>query len=627
MTMNLVLLPDLIRQAPAFPDGFFDLIREPIRQGCGVDIGVAPRDDKVGGLQEGFDAAHFRKLALGGGGEWSTRYHRISDPACSYLLVHLPANALMLSFEMPPWLITLCIRESIAFIDIRVSPLRFGRDLYIALRCSDADMRARIGGAAVVGDELRLEAAVLAANVRMHQRRMEDERGHVLTDLEGALLFVGQAPYDASLLTDDGRSLRCEDFAEELRARCATRRLLYKPHPFAGQFAQDEREALERITGQTPGACLQNAYQVLSAQQDVQLVSISSGMLQEAEWFDKTAHTLFRPFVPLADAACTATQAYQQIHFKSLLAPGFWHQLLSPERVPPRLAELPPLMHHHARETIDQWWDYSKVLTWERTLPSETVARNGLARLRERVEALEQRGPFSTTQINSASVHLALDSATPDEARWQRCVQEIRQQIAAAPLQFGRGQLYQGHEGWQLPGQRPTLQRLAEYRVDSWLPAHASVLDIGCNIGMFGLALSPVIRHYHGIDHTPALIDIAQRMAAARGIDNCHFECSSFADFMATQQQRYDVIFSFAVHVWIGMPIAEYAAVLHDLLAPGGRLILESNNLATNDTTFFATIPQLLDAGFRVHSRGLLKDDGIIERAFYVFDRLAEPAH
>lgn len=63
--MNLVLLPDLIRQAPAFPDGFFDLIREPIRQGCGVDIGVAPRDDKVGGLQEGFDAAHFRKLALG----------------------------------------------------------------------------------------------------------------------------------------------------------------------------------------------------------------------------------------------------------------------------------------------------------------------------------------------------------------------------------------------------------------------------------------------------------------------------------------------------------------------------------------------------------------------------------
>ncbi|WP_349657581.1 class I SAM-dependent methyltransferase [Xanthomonas sp. 10-10] len=625
MKTTIVLLPDLLRQARAFPEGFFDLIREPIRQGCGIDIGTVPRASAPSKRGDGFDLARFQQLALGDVGTWSSSYHQINEQANAYLLQHLLGADLLLSFEMPPWLIALCHQQRITFIDIRVSPLRFGRDLYIALQCNDSVLAERIAAHTVLDEELRLEAAVLAANIRMHQKRMEDERGYTFTDLGGAMLFIGQAPYDASLLAEDGRSLRCEDFAERLQQLCASRRLLYKPHPFAGDFAQQERATLERITGQRAVISSQNAYQILSAQDDVELIGISSGLLQEATWFDKVVHTLFKPFVPLA-ASEADTQAYQQIHFKSFLSPGFWHQVLAPECEPPRLSELPTLIHHHARETLDQWWDYSKVLTWERALAHETVARNGLARLHERVEVLERALPAISSCQALPPSNLKLNSTPPDDAQWQACLHAIQQQIAAEPLQFGRGQLYQGHEGWQLSGQRPTLRRLAEYRVDSWLPEQASVLDIGCNIGMFGLALAPVIRSYHGIDHTQALIDIARRLAAACRVDNCQFECSGFAEFMVDDRRRYDVVFSFAVHVWIGIPIAQYAKVLHGLLAPGGRLILESNNLATNDKDFFANIEHVLAAGFQVHSRGLLKDDGIIERAFYVFDRIEEPA-
>lgn len=619
MMLNIALLPDLLREVPAFPEGFFDMIREPIRQGCGIDIGAPPSAGLPGGMGAGFDIDRFRQLALADAGVWSSRYHQIPALARDYLLQHLRHCDFLFAFEMPPWLAALCTEQRLPFLDIRVSPLRFGRDLYIALRCSEPALVARIAAQAVPGEELRMEAALLAANVRMHQRRMEDERGYAFTDLAGALVFVGQAPYDASLLAADGRSLRCGDFAERLRQLCASRRLLYKPHPFAGTFAQEERAALAQITGQVATLCPQNAYQILSTRDDVELVGISSGLLQEAAWFDKAAHTLFQPFVALADVAPHDPQAYHQIHFKTFLAPGFWHRVLTPERGPPRLAELPALAHHHARETLDQWWDYSKVLTWERSLPYEAFIRNGGARLRERVDALEHAAPASSP------LAAAMRAAAPDAGEWQRCLDAIQHRIAQQPLQFGRGQLYQGHESWNVPGQRPTLRRLAEYRVDSWLPSHAKVLDIGCNIGMFGLTLAPAIDSYHGIDHTAALIDIAQALAAARRIDNCTFECNDFAAFVAGARQRYDVILSFAVHVWIGMPLDDYAAILHRLLAPGGRLVLESNNLASNDKDFFANIQYFVNAGFRVHSRGLLKDDGIIERAFYVFERCAEP--
>ena len=322
--------------------------------------------------------------------QWSTTYHRISDSAVNYLFDHLPANHLLLSFEIPHWLARACTERGVDFLDLRPSPLRFGRDLYIALRCTSKILVNRIDALGVCDEELRLEAALLGANVRMHDARLENERGFTFENLDDALIFVGQAPYDASLLAPDGRSLRCTDFADELRELCRGRRLLHKPHPFALEFAHEERTALERITGQMPQPCQQNAYQILSSEDDVVLVGISSGMLQEASWFNKTAHLLYQPFVPLVapDAAATP-DAYQQIHFQTLLSPAFWHQVLAPERPAPRLARLPPVAHNHARETIDQWWDYSKVMTWERAFPYESFMRGGGAVLRQRIEALE----------------------------------------------------------------------------------------------------------------------------------------------------------------------------------------------------------------------------------------------
>ena len=400
--IGITCIPDLLRGVRSGPEAFMDLVREPIRQGSGLEIGHPPGGKRPHGLRAGFDLTEFRARAgmtadtfadnIARQMQWSTTYHRLPDSAINYLFDHLPVHHLLLSFEIPHWLARACTERGVEFLDLRLSPLRFGRDLYMALRCTSEILFDQIAAHSVCEEELRLEAALLGANVRMHRERLENERGFTFESLDGALLFVGQAPYDASLLAPDGRSLRCTDFADELRELCRGRRLLHKGHPFAPEFAQEECEALQYISGQASQPSQQNAYQILSCEDDVVLAGISSGMLQEAGRFDKTAHLLYQPFVPLAHPDEAATpNAYQQIHFQKLLSPAFWHQVLAPERPAPHLARLPPVAHNHARETFDHWWDYSKVMTWERAFPHEAFMRGGGAALRQRIEALESQ--------------------------------------------------------------------------------------------------------------------------------------------------------------------------------------------------------------------------------------------
>jgi len=194
-----------------------------------------------------------------------------------------------------------------------------------------------------------------------------ESRNYTFDDIDDAIIYIGQAPFDASLLTHDQKTLRCSDFADRIQKLSMNKRLLYKTHPFSHEFGTEEREALESITGNIVNNCNFNAYQILSAQENVELIGISSGMLQEAKWFNKRAHTLFKPFVPLSDPQDVTINNYQQINFKTILAPIFWQQILSPNHPTPRLTALPSIAANQGRETLDQWWGYSKALLCKRS--------------------------------------------------------------------------------------------------------------------------------------------------------------------------------------------------------------------------------------------------------------------
>jgi len=482
---KVVCLPDLLRTSQRrYTNGFFDLVREPIFQGTGLDIGQAPEMPQASNMLPGFDACRFRSLANVQVGhtehaqQLAQSYYALSPAAQDYLFQHLPENALVLTLEIPPWMAEGCSSRSIPFISFAISPLRFGRDLYVAMRTSSQEIYRRLHAHAVPEEELRLEAAVLAANVRMHRLELEELRRYSFQNLDGGLIFLGQQPLDASLLAPNGIGLRFTDFAGEVRELSRGKRIFYKAHPYALEAAQEEMQALTEIVGSRPEPCLLNAYQILSSHDNLQLVGLSSGLLQEARYFGKKAHTLFRPFIALTDGAQPHADKYQQCHFHALLSPAFWYGVLEPQRPAPAIAQLPSISRNHARETLGLWWDYSKVMTWERILPYETVMRGGGAELRQRIEALERKAGQWT---DTALVH--------------------------------------GHDFSLHSGERQVAARYEDIRADhryryEWvherLPDEGYGADVFCGNG-YGTSLLSQSRHVLGIDGSTEAIRLAEQ--------------------------------------------------------------------------------------------------------------------
>jgi len=80
------------------------------------------------------------------------------------------------------------------------------------------------------------------------------------------------------------------------------------------------------------------------------------------------------------------------------------------------------------------------------------------------------------------------------------------------------------------------------------------------------------------------------------------------------------MIYSFAVHHWIGMDIKDYFRKLQLLLNPGGKVVFESQNLETVDSDFDEKVAKIEKEGFRILESGDLKDDGVIHRKFVIFE-------
>jgi len=537
---TILWIEDLVRPTTIWPWGMFDLAREPILQGCRVDM-VAPLGSGKCPIAPEFDPVGFRALIPRPPDDapWRWLFRRIPDEAFARVDRAVPDGAVVISFEMPPWLSELCDRRGIPYLDFRVSPIRFCRDLYLAVRTNAPALHARLIGEAVTEDEIRLEAGMLAASIRMHQGCL-DEQDRYPVDLDGVTVFVGQAPYDTSIIDDFDRPLRTDDYADRIRTLVEGRTLLHKPHPMAPWFADEERRSLAAIVGVDVRNCPQNAYQILGTRDDVHLIGISSGMLQEARYFGKTAHTLFRPFVPVAPPRDPHGEGtYLQVRFDKFLAPGFWHRLLTPALAAPRVEAISPFQANHLRETSTFWWDYSKVMTWQRPQWIEAFERSGGGLLRARIERLE--------------AELAVDFAPPTR----------------------HGPENVPHHEFRLDsGERQGAADFSSIRADyrfryEWahdrIPAGGFGLDAFCGSG-FGTWMLSTSRSVWGIDDSSQAIRCAERRYAGA---RTRFSVGCFP--FELPPGRFDFVVSLGSIERVADGEA-FFAMLARSLAPGGWL-------------------------------------------------------
>lgn len=164
---------------------------------------------------------------------------------------------------------------------------------------------------------------------------------------------------------------------------------------------------------------------------------------------------------------------------------------------------------------------------------------------------------------------------------------------------------YQAFEVLGILGKRPSAERIELYGLRKYVDKSTKVLDIGCNVGFFGLTLAPHVGSLLGIDADPNYIAVAKRFKEYCGITNTSFVCASVSDFYA--DTAYDLIISTAVHGWIGMPFDRYISMIAQWTGPRGMLLIESHELDAHPLDWPRQRDFLL-ANFDVLQEGLIDD-------------------
>lgn len=181
---------------------------------------------------------------------------------------------------------------------------------------------------------------------------------------------------------------------------------------------------------------------------------------------------------------------------------------------------------------------------------------------------------------------------------------------------FGKGEFYQSLEELNIEGQRPTEKRIDIYGLKS-IVKDKKVLDIGCNCGFLDLSLSPIAKSIKGVEYNKTLVKIAETVRDYLKRDNVSFEAGDFKEYSASE--KYDVIFSFAVHYWIGLPVKEYCQKIVSMLEMDGYLIFESQNIKTVDKEFEKYCNEFEKLGLERIREDKICDDGEITRKFLIY--------
>jgi SAM-dependent methyltransferase len=97
-------------------------------------------------------------------------------------------------------------------------------------------------------------------------------------------------------------------------------------------------------------------------------------------------------------------------------------------------------------------------------------------------------------------------------------------------------------------------------------------LEAACGSGIISRRLGPLVREVHGVDMTPAMIELARREAAKAGLDNATFAVGDATALDLRTASMDGAVARLAIH-HVPVP-GRLFAELARVVRPGGRIIL-----------------------------------------------------
>lgn len=282
---------------------------------------------------------------------WAAQYRAIPTPP-AWLVARLQRQ-FCVTYEAPPYLITLLDLLGLPWLDIRLHPVRFLDDLLFAVRAASADTQAAAFTWAVPESRAVASAGLLEAI------------GQLISDAAvpaNTLLVAGQRPMDASQIVGDA-FFDAFDHKPQIDALCAAHAaVVLKPHP-AG-----DAHSLLVVAANAPahvlGVIADNTYRMLALPEVASVLTVNSSLAYEAGYFGKRVHTLAPLPITLAWAGDAPDMGRHVSLDAAILAPDFWRMIIAPHT---RVTEtdgmrLPP-KPNRLRIAMDSFWNFQEVDT------------------------------------------------------------------------------------------------------------------------------------------------------------------------------------------------------------------------------------------------------------------------
>jgi len=285
---------------------------------------------------------------------WASVHARLPwSPRLDELVIERFRHRFCIGYEMPPWLVCLLDEHAVPYIDLRLHPVRFMDDLMFAARASRPESQAALLSMAVMESEVFVTAGLREAMCRfISEARVPDN----------TLLVAGQRRFDSTQIVN-GDFFDAEPMTAEIHAICARYdAVILKPHPL------DQHHSLLTVAAGAPARVLgvidDNTYRMIALPQISAVLTVNSGLAQEARYFGKQVHALAPlPMRPAWFGAVADTSSHASLD-DIVLTPDFWRSVLAPH-VPvtaPDGMRLRP-KPNRLRIALDSFWNYQQIDT------------------------------------------------------------------------------------------------------------------------------------------------------------------------------------------------------------------------------------------------------------------------
>lgn len=257
---------------------------------------------------------------------WAELYDSAPNAAAVAAFAPHVEGALIIGFELPPFVQRVLDRLGVPYVDARWHPLRFLDDIFFGFH-------SNIEAVVDAMEPYHLTAEEVEIHVGMHQASAIRRQGFDMLSTDFDRLLIGQTPFDSSLI-HAGRIATWDAYEPVLENLPADSKTGYRPHPFSPEPVASLRALLTRhgIGIADSGS---DMYRLLATGSMKELISLSSGTLIEAAFFGIPVRRLlperqaYLPHPPKARRTENDQTAYAGV-YHAFLSIDFWADILRP---------------------------------------------------------------------------------------------------------------------------------------------------------------------------------------------------------------------------------------------------------------------------------------------------------